>query len=122
MTQKVRPKIVKKPWGFESIWALTSDYVGKMIHIEKGHRLSRQKHIKKEETIQVVSGVLTLEVGDPDQKAYQELKLGPGDTFHITPGLIHRFCADCGTDVKLIEVSTPELDDVVRIQDDYGRE
>ncbi len=120
MTQKVRPKIVKKPWGFESIWALTSDYVGKMIHIEKGHRLSRQKHIKKEETIQVVSGVLTLEVGDPDQKAYQELKLGPGDTFHITPGLIHRFCA-YDNPVKICEVSTPHLDDVVRLADDYKR-
>lgn len=120
MAQKVHPKIVKKPWGFESIWALTADYVGKMIHIEKDHRLSRQKHLKKEETIQVIDGVLTLEIGDPDQKGFQRLKLNPGDTFHVEPGLIHRFCA-YDSSVKVCEVSTPFLDDVVRIEDDYKR-
>ena len=120
MIQKVQPKIVKKPWGFESIWALTSDYVGKMLHIEKGHRLSRQKHLKKEETIQVVAGLLTLEVGNPSDKDYQELKLNPGDTFHISPGLIHRFCA-YDDSVKICEVSTPQLTDVVRLADDYKR-
>jgi mannose-6-phosphate isomerase len=114
------PKIVKKPWGFESIWALTLDYVGKMLHINEGHRLSRQKHLEKEETIQVLLGVLTLEVGIPGQDGHQKLKLSPGDTFHIEPGLIHRFCA-YDTDVKICEVSTPHLDDVVRLSDDYKR-
>lgn len=120
MPQKVQSKIIKKPWGFEAIWALTSDYVGKMIHIESGHRLSRQKHIKKEETIQIIDGILTLELGSPDDNTYQELTMNPGDTFHISPGLIHRFCA-YGGPVKICEVSTPHLSDVVRLADDYKR-
>ena len=120
MGKKLKPKIVKKPWGFESIWALTSDYVGKMIHIDKGHRLSRQKHILKEETIQVVAGTLTLEIGEPSTECFQTLKMNPGETFHITPGLIHRFCA-YDDSVKICEVSTPHLDDVVRLSDDYKR-
>ena len=120
MESQVQPKIVKKPWGFESIWALTPDYVGKMLHIDKGHRLSRQKHLKKEETIQILSGVLTLEVGIPDKLGYQVLRLSSGDTFHIAPGLIHRFCA-YDDDVKICEVSTSYLDDIVRLSDDYKR-
>jgi len=120
MTKQYQPKFVKKPWGHELIWALTADYVGKMIHIDKGHRLSRQFHKQKEETIQILDGDLVLEIGDPQKKDFQTLNLSPGDTFHITPGLIHRFCSH-NTPVVICEVSTPQLDDVVRLADDYKR-
>ena len=112
--------IVEKPWGYEEIWAVNDKYVGKILFIKNGSKLSRQYHEVKDETIYVLDGVLLLELGDGDDILSVSMK--PGDVQRITPGLIHRFCADCGTDVKLIEVSTPELDDVVRIQDDYGRQ
>ena len=110
-------KIIKKPWGSESIWALTKDYVGKVLFINKGHRLSRQYHEKKEETILVQSGVLHLEIG---KENVEYLELDPGQSYHIKPNTIHRFCAR-DTNVILIEVSTPYLHDVVRIEDDYNR-
>jgi mannose-6-phosphate isomerase-like protein (cupin superfamily) len=110
-------RTVQKPWGFEEIWAETPKYVGKYLHISGGHRLSRQYHQKKEETIRVLSGILTLEIGaTPDQV----LNIPPGEVYHVTPGTIHRFCASSG-DVVLVEVSTPELDDVIRLSDDYDR-
>jgi quercetin dioxygenase-like cupin family protein len=110
-------RIVEKPWGHEEIWAETQKYVGKILCIKKGAKLSRQYHDVKDETIRVLSGVLTLETGMYGQNVK---KLNPDDTFWVKPGTVHRFCApDC--DVKLIEVSTPELDDVVRLQDDYDR-
>lgn len=110
-------RTIEKPWGFEEIWAETSKYVGKYLHINEGHRLSRQYHVKKEETIRVLKGVLTLEIGEePDQV----LNLPPGEVYHVSPGTVHRFCAVSG-DVVLVEVSTPELDDVVRLSDDYTR-
>ena len=117
MTEK---NIVEKPWGHEEIWASNEKYVGKILFIKQGSKLSRQYHEVKDETIYVLEGTLLLEIGKDDNIMRASMK--PGDTQRISPGLIHRFCADCGTDVKLIEVSTPELDDVVRIQDDYGRE
>tara|TARA_B100001094_G_C18186806_1_gene804338 strand:- start:3131 stop:3475 length:345 start_codon:yes stop_codon:yes gene_type:complete len=110
-------KIIKKPWGFEKIWAFSNredGYVGKIIHINKGCRLSLQKHEKKEETIVVLSGKLKLVLED------KTLILNPQDFFHIIPGTIHRFCS-IDEDCTLIEVSTKELDDVIRIEDDYGR-
>lgn len=115
MRERVRR--VEKPWGHEEIWAETSRYVGKILHINKGHRLSRQYHEKKEETIRVAQGLLTVEVGSDGSNSW---KYGPGGTFHVEPGTVHRFCAPDG-DVEIIEVSTPELDDVVRIEDDYSR-
>lgn len=108
---------VEKPWGYELIWAETSRYVGKVLHIRAGERLSRQFHRVKEETLLVQSGEMDLEVG-PAPEA-RTLRLHPGETFHITPGLVHRMIAI--TDVDVIEVSTPELDDVVRLEDAYGR-
>ena len=110
-------KIINKPWGSESIWAKTKDYVGKILFINKGHRLSRQYHKVKEETILVKSGVLFLEIGEDTIK---HIELGPGETYHVKPGTVHRFCAR-KTDVVLIEVSTPEIEDVVRLEDDYDR-
>lgn len=110
-------RIVEKPWGHEEIWAETSRYAGKFLVIRRGEMLSRQYHQVKEETILVVDGALTLELGaGPDQV----LVLHPGETYHVTPGTIHRFCAP-DQDVRLAEVSTPELDDVVRLADKYAR-
>lgn len=111
-------RIVQKPWGKEEIWAETPKYVGKYLHINAGHRLSRQYHERKEETIRVISGNLLLELGQAANLMQQTLK--PGDVYHVTPKTIHRFCA-VDQDVVLVEVSTPELDDVVRISDDYSR-
>ena len=109
---------VEKPWGHEIIWAQTDKYVGKVLYIKEGHRLSRQYHKIKEETILVNSGILVLEVGAEEYK--KDIILKKGDNFHVKPNTIHRFCAPHG-DVELLEVSTPELDDVVRLQDDYKR-
>jgi len=105
---------VEKPWGHENIWAVTDKYVGKILFIKDGHKLSLQYHKIKKETIMVQSGLLTLEIGDA------VLFMRQGDVCHIDPGTIHRMIAEHG-DVSVIEVSTPELDDVVRLKDDYAR-
>ena len=109
-------RTVSKPWGHEEIWAETDRYAGKYLYIKAGHRLSRQYHVKKEETIRVLSGVLRLEVGHHGELISL---LPPGEVFHVTPGTVHRFCAT-NEDVVLVEVSTTELDDVVRLEDDYS--
>ena len=106
---------VEKPWGHEIIWAETKDYVGKLLHIKAGHRLSLQYHKIKEETVYVLSG--TLYIYDGDGKI---TKLTPGQAFHVQPHQIHRFGAN-ETNVEIMEVSTPHLDDVVRLEDDYKR-
>jgi mannose-6-phosphate isomerase-like protein (cupin superfamily) len=110
---------VDKPWGYERIWAHTERYVGKLLVIEPGKRLSLQKHVQKDESIYVVAGRLRLHLED-DGGTVRVEDLGPGEHRRIAPGRIHRFEA---TDlrVELLEVSTPELDDVVRIEDDFGR-
>ena len=108
---------VDKPWGYELIWAETPRYVGKLLHIAAGHRLSRQYHERKDETFFVQSGEMDLEVGDgPDRRT---LRLRPQEAFHCPPRTVHRMIAV--TDVDVFEVSTPELDDVVRLEDAYGR-
>jgi mannose-6-phosphate isomerase-like protein (cupin superfamily) len=112
-------RIVNKPWGFEEIWAESPRYVGKFLHINAGHRLSRQYHCMKDETIRVMSGHLLLELGDTNSGLSSQT-MTAGQTFRIVPGTIHRFCAP-DDDVVLAEVSTPELDDVIRISDDYVR-
>ncbi|HVM95703.1 MAG TPA: cupin domain-containing protein [Candidatus Acidoferrales bacterium] len=112
------PRRVDKPWGYELIWAETDRYVGKTLHIERGEALSLQFHERKDETICVLSGILQLEIGHDDQPS-QTLTLSPGQSFHITPGLRHRMTAIETCDV--LEASTPELDDVVRLEDRYGR-
>lgn len=109
---------VDKPWGYELIWAETPRYVGKVLHINQGHKLSRQFHHKKDETFLIQAGTMHLELGPAD--AVQVLAMNPGDSYHCTPGTIHRMVAV--TDVDVVEVSTPELDDVVRLEDVYGRE
>jgi mannose-6-phosphate isomerase len=109
---------VEKPWGYELIWAETERYVGKILHINAGKRLSRQYHNRKEETFLVQAGEMDLEIGPAsDLKTIRMNKL---DAFHCLPKTIHRMIAV--TDVDVVEVSTPELDDVVRLEDAYGRE
>jgi len=109
---------VPKPWGHELIFAKTARYVGKILHIKQGETLSLQYHNVKEETLFVVRGELKLTIeSDGDRRV---LPLREGESFHIPPRLIHRMEAVVDTDVA--EVSTPELDDVVRLEDRYGRE
>jgi len=110
---------VDKPWGHELIFASTQRYVGKILFIRAGEALSLQYHRQKDETIRMESGEMDLVVG-PSVEELERVRMGPGDTFHITPGTIHRMIAL--TDCTLFEVSTPELDDVVRLEDRYGRE
>ncbi len=113
--------IIEKPWGHEEIWAATSRYAGKILFIKKGHRLSRQYHNVKEETIMVMEGTLVCEEGPARVgEAITRHVMMPGEIFHVHPGTIHRFCAE-ETDVRLVEVSTSEIQDVVRLEDDYRR-
>ncbi len=109
---------VDKPWGHELVWAETARYVGKLLHIKAGERLSRQYHRVKEETLMMQDGEMILEIGPSD--AIETRRMQKGDVFHVAPGTIHRMIAV--SDVDIIEVSTPELDDVVRLEDSYGRE
>lgn len=111
---------IKKPWGKEEIWAKTDKYVGKIIYIDKGHKLSLQYHQKKEEDIRVLKGTLRLVFGY-DRGILMNYKLEGGDSWHIPAGFLHRFWAYYDTDVILVEVSSPELGDVVRLEDSYGR-
>jgi quercetin dioxygenase-like cupin family protein len=110
---------VVKPWGFELIWAETERYVGKLLHIDAGRRLSLQRHSVKDESIYVLSGRLEIHLED-DAGSVEVEALGPGEHRHVAPGRIHRFVAL--ETVELMEVSTPELTDVVRLEDDFGRE
>ncbi len=109
---------VEKPWGHEEIWAETNRYVGKILCISAGHKLSLQHHEIKDETIRMLRGTMDLLIED-DDGTMQTLRMTEGMTAHIAPYRKHRMVAV--TDVELVEVSTPELDDVVRHQDDYGR-
>jgi mannose-6-phosphate isomerase-like protein (cupin superfamily) len=114
-----RPRRVDKPWGHELIWAETDRYAGKILVIETGRRLSLQYHRRKQESIYVLSGRLRffLEGEDGEVRA-EELKAGDARTVPV--GRVHRF--ESIQRVELVEVSTPELDDVVRVEDDFGRQ
>ena len=113
---------IEKPWGYERIFADTDKYIGKYLFIKAGHKLSRQYHEVKDKTISVLSGPMILEVGPTSEDdEILTIALVEGEAFHTTPGTIHRFCAPPDYDVELIEVSTPELDDVMRLEDDYDR-
>ena len=115
---RVEIKTVPKPWGHETIWAHTDRYVGKVLHIKAGHALSVQYHDHKDETVHLLNGELVyrVQVGD----ALEDMRLKTGESFRITPGTIHQM--EAVTDCDVLEVSTPELDDVVRLSDRYGRE
>jgi mannose-6-phosphate isomerase len=114
-----QPRRVEKPWGYEIWWAATDRYVGKILHVNKGHRLSLQYHEQKDETSYVLSGRLLLVQGESED-ALKERPVTVGDAWHNAPGVIHTIEALEDSDV--LEASTPFLDDVVRLKDNYGRE
>ena len=146
MSGRVEITTVPKPWGHETIWAKTDRYAGKILHIKAGHALSVQYHNRKDETVLLLSGELKYwvheqatgqrtQAGGPHRTAgtgetpaagrspipqMTDVRLKVGDAFRITPGTIHYM--EAVTDCDVLEVSTPELDDVVRLKDRYGRE
>lgn len=105
---------VLKPWGHEIRWAITEKYLGKILRIEPQQKLSKQYHQVKDEYIYIMEGTLVLELGD------KKITMKPGSSQRIPPGTIHRFCA-LNDGCTLLEVSTPEIDDVIRLEDMYGR-
>jgi mannose-6-phosphate isomerase-like protein (cupin superfamily) len=113
-------KKVEKPWGHELIWALTDVYCGKVLFVKAGHSLSLQFHREKDESWLVQSGRAKLELGEAGESILKEEVISAGAAFHYRPGTVHRVTAI--EDTTILEVSTPQLDDVVRLQDAYGRE
>jgi mannose-6-phosphate isomerase len=113
-------KRVEKPWGHELIWALTEVYCGKVLFVKAGHSLSLQFHREKDESWLVQSGRAKLELGEAGETVLKEEIVGPGSAFHYAPGTVHRVTAL--EDTTILEVSTPHLEDVVRLEDAYGRE
>jgi mannose-6-phosphate isomerase-like protein (cupin superfamily) len=119
MSGRIDVKRVSKPWGYEIIWAHTDRYCGKILHIKAGEQLSVQYHERKDETVYLLSGELRYWV-KLGEEPIQDVRLQVGDAFRITPGTIHYM--EAVTDCDVLEASTPELDDVVRLKDRYGRE
>jgi quercetin dioxygenase-like cupin family protein len=111
------PYRVEKPWGYELIWALTDRYVGKILHIEPGHVLSLQYHNHKDETIHVLKGEIIFRVKEGEKLVQRRMR--EGESYHIAPLTVHQMEAVTAAD--LLEASTPEINDVVRLQDRYGR-
>ena len=116
---EVKDERVEKPWGHEIIWARTGRYAGKILHVKRGESLSYQYHRVKDETIRILSGRLRFRFAAPGEEP-RERTMEPGDVAHIPPGLRHRM--EALEDCDILEVSTPELEDVVRLEDRYGRE
>ena len=114
------PEKVEKPWGWELIWALTDRYCGKLLFVRAGQALSLQYHETKDESWYVQNGRASLELGTVQNGDLETGEMGPGDCFHFAPGTLHRLRAL--EDTLIVEVSTPDLGDVVRLADDYGRE
>jgi mannose-6-phosphate isomerase-like protein (cupin superfamily) len=113
-------KKVEKPWGHELIWALTDVYCGKVLFVKAGHSLSLQFHKEKDESWLVQSGRAKLELGEAGESVLKEEVIAAGAAFHYAPGTVHRVTAI--EDTTILEVSTPQIDDVVRLEDAYGRE
>lgn len=113
------PYKVDKPWGHELVWARTDRYAAKLLHVKAGHVLSCQYHNLKDETMHVLRGELILRLGGGPETDLVERRLHSGESVHITPGTIHQIEAVVDSDV--LEASTPELDDLVRLSDRYGR-
>ena len=116
----VEPRRVEKPWGYELIWAEADRYVGKILFVRAGESLSLQFHRTKDESWLVQSGRAKLELGSAGDAVLSVEVIAPGAAFHFRPGTVHRVTAL--EDTTILEVSTPELDDVVRLEDRYGRE
>jgi mannose-6-phosphate isomerase-like protein (cupin superfamily) len=120
MSGRAEVRRVEKPWGYEIIWAHTDRYVGKILHVTAGQALSVQYHERKDETVYLLSGEMKYWVQLPGDDELRDQRLSTGQSFRITPGTIHYM--EAITDCDVLEASTPELDDVVRIKDRYGRE
>ena len=116
----IEPEKVDKPWGHELIWARTERYVGKTLFLKAGESLSLQFHKVKDEAWYILSGRAEVELGGPGERMLNSEIVGPGGAFHFPPGTVHRVSAV--EDTTILEVSTPELDDIVRLEDRYGRE
>lgn len=116
---RTEPRRVEKPWGWELVWAETDAYVGKLLFVAAGQSLSLQYHEVKDEAWLVQEGRARLELGEVGGPL-EEVEIGPGDAFHYRPGTVHRVTAT--EDLLVLEVSTPHLGDVVRLEDAYGRE
>jgi mannose-6-phosphate isomerase len=114
------PRRVDKPWGYELIWALTDLYCGKLLVVMAGHELSLQFHREKDESWYVLEGRAEIELAAAGQKATSTEVVTPGAAFRFTPGTVHRIRAL--EDTTILEASTPQLDDIVRLDDAYGRE
>jgi mannose-6-phosphate isomerase-like protein (cupin superfamily) len=114
-----QPRHVEKPWGYEIWWAQNEHYAGKLLHVKAGHRLSLQMHREKDETSYLLSGRLRLTRG-PTAESLTGEEIGPGFSWRIEPGVVHTI--EALEDSVVLEASTPQLDDVVRLQDRYGRE
>jgi mannose-6-phosphate isomerase len=112
------PRRIEKPWGYELVWAESELYVGKLLHINAGHALSVQYHEQKDETLYLLSGEIRFQVGR-SADTLEVVELAVGQSFHVAPGTVHRM--EAITDVDILEASTPDLDDVVRLEDRYGR-
>ena len=119
MSGRSKVVVVPKPWGHEIIWAHTDRYVGKILHIQAGHALSVQYHNVKDETVYLLRGEIAYRVQQQNGEL-RDVGLKEGDAFRITPGTIHQM--EAITDCDVLEASTPDLDDVVRLTDRYGRE
>jgi mannose-6-phosphate isomerase len=113
------PRKVEKPWGWELIWAETEQYLGKLLFVRAGESLSLQFHKEKDEAWYVLEGRAQLELGAPGERMLNSEIVGRGAAFHFPPGTVHRVTAL--EDTSIIEVSTPQLDDIVRLEDEYGR-
>jgi mannose-6-phosphate isomerase len=116
----VEPRRVDKPWGYELIWALTDEYCGKVLFVRAGESLSLQFHREKDESWYVESGRAELQVGAVGEAVLNVEVLSPGAALRFRPGTVHRVTAL--EDTTILEVSTPQLADVVRLEDVYGRE
>ena len=119
MSGRIDVTHVPKPWGWEKIWAHTDRYVGKILHINAGQALSVQYHVRKDETVYLLSGQLKYWVRDGSGEM-RDVNLAVGEAYRITPGTVHYM--EAVSDCDILETSTPDLDDVVRLKDRYGRE
>ena len=116
--RRAEETLVEKPWGYEIRWAVTDRYLGKILHVKKGEALSLQYHERKDEWLLVVKGMVDTEIGADGGELHKH-RMREGDSIHLTPGTRHRLTAIEDTDIY--EVSTPEMEDVVRLEDRYGR-
>lgn len=119
LTGRVGVTHVPKPWGYEIIWANTDQYVGKILHVKAGEALSVQYHNTKDETVYLLAGEMIYWVKMPGSDELQDMKLKTGESFRVAPGTVHYIQAV--TECDMLEASTPHLDDVVRLEDRYGR-